>query len=118
MNNLIKEGIPAERISVTGNTVIDALQWIIQKQANTKGKKNHLKSELLQLLDFDLNTQRFILITGHRRENFGDGFVHICKAIKALAQQHTDIKFVYPVHLNPNVLMPVKDILGIRKMYT
>lgn len=99
--NLIQEGIVADNIFVTGNTVIDALLQVSEK------------SELMEIeLDgYKISARRFVLITGHRRENFGEGFLNICNAIRILALQYSDVDFVYPVHLNPNVQKPVYEIL-------
>ncbi len=119
--NLLKENVSEESISVTGNTVIDALHDVIYK-LNADKKLSAEIEDLLLSLGYDLKrlsplkdnapTRRLILITGHRRENFGDGFLHICNAIKNLASRNSDVDFVYPVHLNPNVRKPVFDILN------
>ena len=113
--NLLRENIAQESITVTGNTVIDALQWVTQKIATDTNLSISLQSELKQL-GYDVNRlndkRQLILITGHRRENFGDGFLHMCQAIKNLAATYPQIDFVYPMHLNPNVRKPVLDILG------
>ena len=106
--NLLKEGVPEENVYVTGNTVIDALQWALE----------YLKTHPVDVPGLDkayvdsLSQRRMVLITGHRRENFGDGFMHICKAIVELATRFSDVEFIYPVHLNPNVQKPVMDIIG------
>lgn len=105
-DNLLAEGIPASSIFVTGNTVIDALLWMA---AQVKAERPELPPEAGALLDAG---RRFVLITGHRRESFGEGFLNICLAIRDLAQAFPDTSFVYPVHLNPNVQKPVLDILG------
>ena len=113
--NLLKENVAPERISVTGNTVIDALYWVTEKIANDEKIHNELKESLLSF-GYDVNRlsadRRMVLVTGHRRENFGDGFLNICHAIKNLAQANPQVDFVYPVHLNPNVRRPVMEILG------
>jgi UDP-N-acetylglucosamine 2-epimerase (non-hydrolysing) len=113
--NLLKENISADRIAVTGNTVIDALHLAINKIEQS----DELKQEITQLLNghipnfkYQLINKKLVLITGHRRENFGDGFVNMCKAIKEIASQQNDALIIYPVHLNPNVQKPVNDILG------
>lgn len=108
--NLLKEGVPADRIFVTGNTVIDALFLALDKVK----AREPLIPELPVALQAQagLDGPRMVLITGHRRENFGVGFEHICKAIAALAQRFPAVHFVYPVHLNPNVREPVKRLLG------
>lgn len=125
--NLLKENVSEESISVTGNTVIDALHDVIYK-LNADKKLSAELEDLLLSLGYDLKrlsplkdnapTRRLILITGHRRENFGDGFLHICNAIKNLASRNSDVDFVYPVHLNPNVRKPVFDILnGMKNVF-
>lgn len=109
-NNLLKEGVPEEDIYVTGNTVIDALLIARAKIVKMPG------SEVEQLIGlpagFMNSGRRMVLITGHRRENFGAGFENICHAIKALSEKFPEVDFVYPVHLNPNVREPVSRILG------
>ena len=106
--NLLKEGVPKENVFVTGNTVIDALHWALE----------YLKTHPVDIPRLDkafvdsLSQKRMVLITGHRRENFGEGFMHICEAIVELATQFPDVEFIYPVHLNPNVQKPVMDIIG------
>lgn len=109
-NNLLKENVPADTIVVTGNTVIDAL-FMVRDKLNSN---QTLKSSFEQQFEF-LNTQRrMVLITGHRRESFGGGFERICEAISKLADKFTDVDFVYPVHLNPNVREPVNRFLSKR----
>ena len=107
-NNLIREGVEVDRIFVTGNTVIDALLKINDKI--NSGNIEIDKQELANL-PFDMQEERVVLITGHRRENFGQGFQRICEAIKSLAEKFDDVKFVYPVHLNPKVREPVTKLL-------
>lgn len=102
--NLLREGIPAHRVHVTGNTVIDALFWARDRE-RARGEKWDAIYRLL-------TGRRFVLITGHRRENFGDGFRQVCDAVAELAHAFPDVSFVYPVHLNPNVQQPVHQILG------
>lgn len=101
--NLLKENI-TQPILVTGNTVIDSLQWVVERIK--KENKKYLELESINLED------KIILITGHRRENFGEGFYNICSAIKELAEKNRNFKFIYPVHLNPNVQGPVNEILS------
>lgn len=101
--NLLKENI-SHPILVTGNTVIDALQWVVDKIKYEQ--KQYPELENINLTD------KIVLITGHRRENFGQGFMNICLAIKELAERNRDVIFIYPVHLNPNVLSPVNQILA------
>jgi UDP-N-acetylglucosamine 2-epimerase (non-hydrolysing) len=113
--NLIKENVNDGRIIVTGNTVIDALHWVVNKIHSDKELKNTLHENVLHF-GYEANRikegRRLVLITGHRRENFGDGFLNICHAIKTLANSFLDVDFVYPVHLNPNVQKPVIEVLG------
>jgi UDP-N-acetylglucosamine 2-epimerase (non-hydrolysing) len=120
--NLLNEGVPASKIFVTGNTVIDALYIVLDKLKNTHGivedieselSQNGLPVKLTQKWNGNEGARRMVLITGHRRENFGKGFINICEAIRDLAHDHQDVDFVYPVHLNPNVRKPVKEILEI-----
>lgn len=114
-NNLLKENTDENAIIVTGNTVIDALQWVTQKITTDETLSTTIQYELLKL-GYDVtrltSDRKLVLITGHRRENFGDGFLHICHAIKELAERYPHIDFVYPMHLNPNVRKPVLDVLG------
>ena len=113
--NLLKENVNAEHIIITGNTVIDALHWVVNKIHSEQGLRESLHESILHL-GYDTNRlahgKRLVLITGHRRENFGEGFLNICHAIKSLSMRHPDVDFVYPVHLNPNVRKPVMEILG------
>lgn len=117
MSNLISEGIDENKIEVTGNTVIDALQMVIKKIKNDKAIEKQIKATLALeginelLLSSWTESRQLVLITGHRRENFGDGFINICQAIKELAIKYPHVDYVYPVHLNPNVKKPVFDIL-------
>jgi len=106
--NLLDEGTAEHTVHVTGNTVIDALLWVQSKLE----QDNVLSSSLQQRFSFLRADRRMVLITGHRRENFGDGFERICAAIRTLAMQYPDVDFVYPVHLNPNVAEPVRRILS------
>jgi UDP-N-acetylglucosamine 2-epimerase (non-hydrolysing) len=111
VNNLLKEGIKNETIFLTGNTVIDALLWVIKKQA---GNSSHDKWKKFFSKRYKLSfstSKRLILVTGHRRENFGEGFENICLALSILAKNNSDIQIIYPVHLNPNVQKPVYSIL-------
>lgn len=118
-NALLREGVPEHRILVTGNTVIDALQWVVQKIEDTPELQQKIHAALSNAgLDLDLANHRYVLVTGHRRENFGSGFENICKALHALAEANPDTHFVYPVHLNPNVQVPVKRLLeGLRNVH-
>ncbi len=113
--NLLKENVYPQHILVTGNTVIDALHWVVKKIQAELGLKSSLHENILRF-GYDTNRlnegKRLVLITGHRRENFGEGFLNICHAIKNLAQQYPEVDYVYPVHLNPNVRKPVMEILG------
>ncbi|MEJ2224985.1 MAG: UDP-N-acetylglucosamine 2-epimerase (non-hydrolyzing) [Syntrophobacterales bacterium] len=108
-DNLMAESVPAERIWVTGNTVIDALKII---EGRVKVEKDAWLHYLAQGYALELDSRRLILVTGHRRENFGAGFENICLAIRDLAEQYPDIHIIYPVHLNPNVQQPVYEILA------
>lgn len=110
--NLRAEGINTDNIYVTGNTVIDALYWTLDRLAVRDATDTRVSSILDQLLPFDWHSQRFILMTGHRRENFGSGFIQICDAVRDLAQRFPAVHVVYPVHLNPNVREPVLARLG------
>lgn len=116
--NLLAEGIKEENIKVTGNTVIDALHLVVDKINTTDGIEKDI-TELLnqqgiskELVNAWSSKKRLVLITGHRRENFGEGFLNICHSIKELAIKYPSVDFVYPVHLNPNVKKPVYEILG------
>ena len=113
--NLISEGIDSEKITVTGNTVIDALYMVIDKIKHDSGLDDKLKTEL-QSAGYDVdrlgNGKKMVLITGHRRENFGDGFISMCRAIKTLTEKYPDVDFVYPMHLNPNVRRPIHEVFG------
>ncbi len=112
--NLMREDIQEKNITVTGNTVIDALHLVINMIKND----NSLESNLIQTIKtngYDLNrlrTKELVLITGHRRENFGEGFLNICKALKTLSESYPNVDFVYPMHLNPNVRKPINQIFG------
>ena len=113
-DNLLKENVAEESILVTGNTVIDALHWVVDEIASDGQLQTTLKEEIRRV-GYDTarcRSQRLVLITGHRRENFGDGFLNICHAIASLAEKYPDVDFVYPMHLNPNVRKPVMEILG------
>ena len=110
--NLLAERVSPDRVTVTGNTVIDALLWVLGRiEADTR-RREAVSDFLTAQLGFDWRNQRFVLMTGHRRENFGDGFLQICHALKDLAARYPDVRFVYPVHLNPNVQQPVNAILA------
>lgn len=111
-DNLLVEGVPAKRIVVTGNTVIDALQWVLARVEADSDRQVELNQALDKLLPFAWRSQRFVLVTGHRRENFGDGMLQICEALRELALRFSDVRFVYPVHLNPNVQQPVCSLLA------
>jgi UDP-N-acetylglucosamine 2-epimerase (non-hydrolysing) len=110
-DHLLREGIAAEAISVTGNTVIDALQAEVARQQQP-AVRAQLSAQLGRTLGSFPLPRPFVLITGHRRENFGRGFQQICAALAALAQRFADHDFIYPVHLNPNVQGPVQALLG------
>ena len=117
-NNLLQEGIKEKYIYVTGNTVIDALYWVVNKIKSNESL-NQTLFNALKSNGYDVNRlsdgRKMILITGHRRENFGNGFIHICQAIKELAEKYPTVDFIYPMHLNPNVRQPIFDIFGNRQ---
>ena len=110
--NLLNEGVEPAHIYVTGNTVIDALYWVVDRIKSDGALSQTLSEELLHS-GYDVNRlsqgKKLVLITGHRRENFGDGFIRICKAIKTLVEQYPEVDFVYPMHLNPNVRKPIHE---------
>ena len=110
--NLLNEGVEPAHIHVTGNTVIDALYWVVDRIKSDRALSQTLSEELLHS-GYDVNRlsqgKKLVLITGHRRENFGDGFMRICKAIKTLVEQYPEVDFVYPMHLNPNVRKPIHE---------
>lgn len=113
--NLLDEGIKEEAITVTGNTVIDALYMVVDRIKNDKTLDFGLNCSLIKAgYDVDrLNDgKKLVLITGHRRENFGDGFISMCQAIKTLSEKYPDVDFVYPMHLNPNVRKPIHEVFG------
>lgn len=113
--NLLAEGVNEDKITVTGNTVIDALYMVVDKIKNNKELDKELET-LLKDAGYDVNRladgKKLVLITGHRRENFGDGFISMCKAIKTLTEKYPDVDFVYPMHLNPNVRKPIHEVFG------
>lgn len=113
--NLLAEGVKEEHIHVTGNTVIDALYMVVNKIKNDKALDAELES-LLKQAGYDVNRlaggKKLVLITGHRRENFGDGFISMCTAIKDLTKKYPEVDFVYPMHLNPNVRKPIHEVFG------
>lgn len=113
--NLLNENICSDSIIVTGNTVIDALHHVVHKIKTTPSLEIELK-QTLKDFGYDVgrlgNGKKLVLITGHRRENFGDGFTNICTAIKELTSKYPEVDFVYPMHLNPNVRKPIHDIFG------
>ena len=122
--NLLEEKVSEQSITVTGNTVIDALYWVVDKIKRDETLSAELKSVLAeagydverlsvngqQSTDNRQRSRRLVLITGHRRENFGDGFIQMCTAIRDLAQKYPDVDFVYPMHLNPNVRKPIQEV--------
>ena len=113
--NLLDEGVKEFAITVTGNTVIDALYMVVDKIKKDKELDGELEYAL-RFSGYNVNRLRggkkMVLITGHRRENFGDGFISMCKAIKALTQKYPNVDFVYPMHLNPNVRKPIHEVFG------
>ena len=114
-NNLIKESVDDRNIIITGNTVIDAHYWVVDKIKKNKELDNELE-DILSKAGYDVNRlnngKKLVLITGHRRENFGDGFINMCTAIKDLTVKYPDLDFVYPMHLNPNVRKPIHEVFG------
>jgi len=114
-DNLLAEGVPQDRIWVTGNTVIDALQFINDRVAS---EKEDWENFLARNYGLTLDGRRLILVTGHRRENFGDGFKDICMALRKIVETYSQVHLVYPVHLNPNVQKPVYEILSDSKAAT
>lgn len=113
--NLEQEGVRPEKISVTGNTVIDALYMVVDKIKNDAALRARMEDEL-RSAGYDVARlgagRRLVLITGHRRENFGEGFISMCRAIKTLTEKYPDTDFVYPMHLNPNVRRPIHEVFG------
>ena len=114
-SNLLREAVAEESITVTGNTVIDALYWVVNKIKENKTLNKELQT-LLSQAGYDVtrlaNGKKLVLITGHRRENFGDGFINMCTAIRDLTRKYPDVDFVYPMHLNPNVRKPIHEVFG------
>lgn len=113
--NLLKENVLEDSVFVTGNTVIDALQWVVNEIASNSHLREVAKREI-KLMGYDVNrlnlSRRMVLITGHRRENFGEGFMNICHAIRSLAENYPNVDFIYPMHLNPNVRKPAMEVIG------
>lgn len=113
--NLLKENVADEKIIVTGNTVIDALYMVVDKIKNqpelSAALKNTLATSGYDVMRLD-SGKKMVLITGHRRENFGDGFISMCKAIKTLVERFPEVDFIYPMHLNPNVRKPIHEVFG------
>ena len=113
--NLLSEGVQESHIIVTGNTVIDALYMVVDKIKRDKVLDAELE-KLLKQSGYDVNRlsagKKLVLITGHRRENFGDGFISMCRAIKTLTEKYPEVDFVYPMHLNPNVRKPIHEVFG------
>ena len=114
-SNLLREAVDESSITVTGNTVIDALYWVVNKIKEDKTLSDELKG-ILATSGYDVERlaggKKLVLITGHRRENFGDGFISMCTAIKDLTEKYPDVDFVYPMHLNPNVRKPIREVFG------
>ena len=113
--NLLREAVDEKSIIVTGNTVIDALYWVVNKIKEDASLNEELK-KVLAASGYDVERlaggKKLVLITGHRRENFGDGFINMCTAIKDLTIKYPDVDFVYPMHLNPNVRKPIHEVFG------
>ena len=114
-DNLLKENVDESKIVVTGNTVIDALLMVVDRLKTEKALAEKQKATLLSA-GYDIGRlddgRKLVLITGHRRENFGDGFIQMCTAIKDLTRMYPDVDFVYPMHLNPNVRKPIHEVFG------
>lgn len=115
MQNLLNEKIDSKHILVTGNTVIDALHWVVNRLKSSTSLEQE-QCRVIRSKGYDINrlseNKKLVLITGHRRENFGDGFINICKSIKILSERYPDVDFVYPMHLNPNVRKPIHEVFG------
>ena len=113
--NLLKENVAEEKIIVTGNTVIDALYWVVNNIKEDATLQSSL-ADVLKRSGYDVarldGGKKLVLITGHRRENFGDGFISMCRAIQTLTRRYPDVDFVYPMHLNPNVRKPIHEVFG------
>ena len=113
--NLLEEKVNEDSITVTGNTVIDALYWVVNKVKDDKSLNEELTNKL-KASGYDIKRladgKKLVLITGHRRENFGDGFINMCTAIRDLTNKYPDVDFVYPMHLNPNVRKPIHEVFG------
>lgn len=113
--NLLQENVDDANITVTGNTVIDALYWVVDRIKNDRSLDTKLE-KVLRHAGYDVNRladgRPLVLITGHRRENFGDGFINMCTAIKQLTERYPNVDFVYPMHLNPNVRRPIHEVFG------
>ena len=113
--NLLKEGVDDKKITVTGNTVIDALYWVVNKIKNDVVLNEELK-QILAKVGYDterlVDGRKLVLMTGHRRENFGDGFINMCSAIRDLKNKYPKVDFVYPMHLNPNVREAIHEVFG------
>ncbi len=113
--NLLNEGVEDKKITVTGNTVIDALQQVVERIQGSTELREEL-SKKLKACGYDVNRlsdgKKLVLITGHRRENFGEGFISMCTAIKDLTKKYLEVDFVYPMHLNPNVRKPIHEVFG------
>ena len=114
--NLLEEKVSEKSIVITGNSVIDALYWVVDKIKKDETLSEELK-KLLSTAGYDTNRlsdgKKLVLITGHRRENFGEGFMNMCTAIRDLTQKYPDVDFVYPMHLNPNVRKPIHEVFGV-----
>ena len=113
--NLLDEGVKEEKITVTGNTVIDALHWVVKKIQDDSVLSEELRRKLGKEGYNTDRERRLVLITGHRRENFGEGFISMCTAIRDLARKYPEVDFVYPMHLNPNVRKPIRLVFGEEK---
>ena len=113
--NLLSENIADERIVVTGNTVIDALRWVVKKLSQDTALRSESERVIAEAgypTGRLTGMKKLVLITGHRRENFGEGFIHVCEAIRYLSDRYPDVDFVYPMHLNPNVRGAIETVFG------
>lgn len=114
-DNLLRENVEAESVSVTGNTVIDALHLVVEKIKGNPELEQSIAAHVASM-GYDLSRldsgRRLVLVTGHRRENFGDGFLNICHALKDLAERYPEVDFLYPMHLNPNVRRPISEVFS------
>lgn len=110
--NLLAERVNPENVTVTGNTVIDALFWVLQRLEKDDSRRRAIQALLEAAVGFEIEQTRYVLVTAHRRENFGDGINQLCEALAELAKRYPEVHFVYPVHFNPNIREPVMRLLS------